>query len=293
MRYNRLSIADEPRLKLAADFLLEKGGPKQALLVVSGAVFTLHHYCYASRTDEVGTPEDVEIICGWSGIPRLLCFALVKGGFLADVGGVLACVTALREAPEHTYDRWKKEQPDTFEVAHRRATPALYSERALLEAEALAEASRDVATPFEPRWEVVERDLFGQEVATGDNGYAGERKWVTRESKRPSAAERKHPAHQAFVAWWCQRYNDFTGAKYPFTSRDGDAVRRILYAVKDLAVAKLAAERFFASPDPYYRGWSLHKLAHGPTLKKFVEGGRVTGEYRSQAPDSLPYRPRT
>lgn len=91
--------------------------------------------------------------------------------------------------------------------------------------------------------------------------------------KPSKAADKPKTAHQECVETWMKWWAEQCGSPYPFTSRDGKAVKDMLKTLGNRHVVLEYMENFLYSQKPYYAGWPLGKLV--ANLPEFARDPRV------------------
>ncbi|MCC7147150.1 MAG: hypothetical protein IT443_11950 [Phycisphaeraceae bacterium] len=193
-----------------------------ALLVAEGLLARLRVVCWTQCTDLLGTPDDVDALCGWTNPPRVLAKLLRAAGLLGVESGELFCPSAIREAPEYVKKRWGRRNPASYRAAIQRAKKA--------QADPVPATEDEADTPDEV-------DLFGQRIIhANDKATAG---------------------FQAVVSVWFAIYERRYGRRYAFKAKDGAIIKKALGSGASHEDLCAALERYLACTEPFYAGHDL------------------------------------
>src|SRR5512133_3666511 len=79
----------DARLRLIAETCIRSGLPESlADILAEGYVTRLRRRVYQAMKDEIGSGDDLEVLCGWNGPPRVLAVAMAKANYVRDIHGV-------------------------------------------------------------------------------------------------------------------------------------------------------------------------------------------------------------
>lgn len=296
-RSNQVRVLDpeqDRRLRFVAEAIASAGTPAAiADILAEGFVARLRRRVYAALDDAIGDGDDLEALAGWQGPSRSLAGALMRAGYVRDIGGVIVMVDAVNEAPEYVKKRWIRQKPEGYRRAVGRCgQPNVASEKA------------GYTDGADDPW-----DFDAEMKKESDMQNQG---WLF--GVEPDTPGEKHvatPGFREFCDYWHERYQEVEGVRYPWGGRDNREVKQLLDRLQhDLNRAKLAAECFLACREARYAGhelrwlnielprWSSGRQPIGiaaktdPTLRSQVPtGGGDMGAVAGPAASRPPQRP--
>lgn len=240
------------RITLLAAHLSSYGVPgKWTRHVARAIVESLRQHCYGSRSDIIGTAEEVDKAAGWDEPPQgKLAKHLEDADILVKRKGEWYMPSALGDAPESVIRDWRRKDMATYKLAKGRSElmkqPEFQKQLELFEADWFRENGKIV-------------DLFGQ-PSDPDEASTVE--------ARPSS---RVIGHMELKGYWLTEWRDKYGRKYPFMPKDARHLRDILEHTDNLSHAQAVIERYLA--DDFWRGHPLGILV--THLPKYLATGRA------------------
>lgn len=256
----------DARLRLIAEACVRSGLPEPlADILAEGYVARLRRRVYQALNDEIGSGDDVEELCGWTGPPRVLAVALARANYLRDIHGVYVMTDAVNEAPEYLKKRWKRcDRAGYVAAVKRSARPNVVHQQ---RANAVWDEQGWIANLEEDDMQQEQETLFGVEP----------------EKQGEVHVASTQSGHKQIVEYWHKRYIEKDNpAGYPWRKSDFKYIEWILIALGDIHAVKRTLDAYLANRSAFYRGHELRKLYHN--LAEFTRAGGTGADAAGRSP---------